>query len=250
MGVLANPKLKVNVRAVDFERLCEPNKSALDYLVEKEFFHDEKVKQLHRFFSEVGMRTFDTRNRMSFDPDNLLYTKVFYECEDGDIRWDGHLAASYVSMNWGEYNQHILGFVDQNVFAVRDQNNSVINTFLHSFCANLDSNLKRFIDPKMDCTTDYWAERFSPRPASNGYLAISRPCITMKDLHSYIGVVMPRQIVYDIFHGPLKQGRGYGILWGYLRDAIFNDYDRTTWFIDVVKNGGKGWEYRPLIYRK
>ncbi len=237
-------KLRVKVRSVSFDRPSSEI-SVLDFIASQNFFESPEVRQLHRFFSEVGMTQFSDANRRTFVGHDL-YEKLYYECRTGDICWVCYHSASFMSLKCDEYRNFVFGFADQ--YNGTKENPSLINSFLHAFCANENVEEPKFVDANIELACIDMREQFDrhKRECRNVNCARKRPDLVMEDFRSYSGTIIPRQVVDDIFNMPLKQDRGHGSFYAYLKQTVFNDNDRTSWFIDVVKNDGKGWEYAPL----
>jgi len=236
---------RVSTKRVSFERPLDPVVDVLNYLRSQDFFGDLGIAQLHRFFSEVGMIRFDNTNRRTI-VGHELYGRLYHECREGDTYWSCYTSASYMSLRCDEYHNCVLGFVDQH--SVRDEDLTVINTFLHGFCANDNVEVPKFVDADNELACIDMEAQFKRHRQTCTAVECQRkrPTLLLEDFRSYCGVIIPRQIVDDIFHMPIRQDDGPGNLYGYLKRSVFNDHDRTSWFIDVVQNGGKGWEYAPL----
>ncbi len=244
MDTISQLKLRVSVDSVSFDR-PRSEINVLDYIASQEFFGSSVVVQLHRFFSEIGMTRFDDANRETI-VGHELYKKLYYECRTGDIFWHCYESASFMSLNCNIYQNFVFGFADQYNATERDP--SLINSFLHAFCANWNIKEPKFVDASVELACIDMRKQFDQhkQKCTNQNCARKHPDLVMEDFRSYLGVSIPKQIVADIFNMPLEQDRGHGVFYGYLKRKVFNDPDRTSWFIDVVKNGGKGWEYMPL----
>ena len=130
--------------------------------------------------------------------------------------------------------------------AVRNQrftkDKGMTHTFLNSFCAN---EIGEFIDPVTETACDFDARYFERNKAMFERIKKTEPDYTMEKFFTYHGVEIPLNIVRDILNGGesgFKQN-----MWGYLLKRIFSNHTMTTWFIQVVNNGGKGWKYQGPV---
>lgn len=216
---------KFKIASFTFDRFS--SEPILEFLERQAHFGEEKARNVHRFFSEVGLISFDISKRRESPENEAISTIRSNHCWSDVMYWDCHICAGYAATKIPEWSKNIFGFVDQKH---PWKKTGEVHTLLHSFNAN---DQLEFIDPSVEarCRQEmWWAERHK----------WDKPRVVFEDFSSYTGVIIPLNVVNDILYPEPDRYIGP---WRYFNRKIFIDREKTEWFIYVVKNDGQGWIY-------
>jgi len=219
------------------------NESPFSHLQRMNFYDDSRVERLDRIFKNVGLQNFDVNKRQILSADYKHYGEIYSNInppDEGCLTWYCYHTASFISMKEtkeaGPWKRLFFGLTTQKV-----KKEFLAHTMLHTWNSSDEGD---FIDAQIQAKCEDELELCNLMKARGRWLNLERPRVTLEDFHTYSGIEMPVVIAESIFgHNPDSQGN----LWGYMIKRILISDEKTDWFIDVLRNGGRGWMYEGAV---
>jgi hypothetical protein len=264
--------MKFNLSSFSFETK-NPN-DVLGEIKVSAFYEDNIVQNTVRFFKETNAR-YIQQPMISSSRNFASFKKIYSATCWSDIeQWYCHISAPYFVLNEENHNL-VFGFCHS-----FDRDTKIFNkAFLHSFIISdsgvlrdphfeslikqeeyyFSEDLKNESHPIL--SYEEWVKNETKWNLTESMLKYlygnytrdlvwrnkvieerkqKGPRATIEDTSFYFGTVIPPFILEVLFKSNPKYPESMENLWGYLKNKIFIDEEKTSWFIDVVKNDGSG----------
>jgi hypothetical protein len=243
--------------------------------IKQQSFFDKLIVQNAVLFFESTNAGYHSQVMMSSSRGFPSFKKIYSETCWGDIsQWYCHISAPYFALEEAGHDV-VFGF-----YHSLDRKTGIFDTCcLHSFvisdCGILrdphfDSVMKQeeyYFSEAMKrelysiLPHEEWFEGKNQQNLSNSLLSHlygnyqrdlewrnkmiqerkdKGPQATIEDTSYYFGTRIPLSVIEILFKSNPKYPESMPNLWGYLKNTIFIDREKTHWFIDVVNNNGQG----------
>ncbi len=213
-----------DISSFNFDQPLEKT-DILEFLKEKDYFDNDIVKNFHYLFSNVPVIAFEDSKKKLCVEDDVFNKIQGHVCWSEENVWNCHIAAPYYAIHSIDYNC-VFGFARQ-----KSEGSNITNTFLHSFNSSGDEFIDTTIQSR-DNQQKYWVEIKS----------IPKLRFLCENIVSYMGIVIPTDILNDILYSRIQEGIT-GNLWWYIKNKVLCSKEKTTKFIEVLNNNGIGWVY-------